>query len=131
MSKAQDSGAPAGGEPQSKEAVKLNPSKIILEHVGDAHEFHFFSINGKPVTLSLPVILYSPAKGGWSVFMSSQFEHGAKIYGGYQLLEDEYVEEHKLDPKVYQPGKIFALNEAGIPDASIKVYDLSLGRNAV
>ncbi|HTI11752.1 MAG TPA: F0F1 ATP synthase subunit A [Puia sp.] len=131
MSKAQDSGAPAGGEPNSKEAVKLNPSKIILEHVGDAHEFHFFSINGKPVTVSLPVILYSPAKGGWSFFMSSQFEHGAKPYGGYQLLEDEYVEEHKLDPKVYQPGKIFALNEAGVPDASIKVYDLSLGRNAV
>ena len=129
VSRAQDSGATAGvGE--KKEEVKLNPSKIILEHVGDGHEFHFFTISKKPVTLALPVILYSPAKG-WSVFMSSRFEHGEQTYDGYRLMEDKYIEEHKLDDKVYKGGKIFAVNDAGVPDAGVKVYDFSLTRNAV
>ena len=130
VSRAEDPGAPTGGEGENKEAPKLNPSKIILEHVGDGHEFHFFTISKKPVTLPLPVILYSPVKG-WSVFMSSRFEHGEQTYDGYRLMEDKYIEEHHLDEKVYKGGKIFAVNEAGVPDAGIKVYDFSLSRNAV
>lgn len=129
VSRAQDSGAPAG-EGVKKEDVKLNPSKIILEHVGDGHEFHFFTVNKKPVTLPLPVILYSPAKG-WSVFMSSEFKHGEEAHAGYRLLEDGYIEANKLDDKIYKAGKIYATNDAGVPDAGIKVYDLSLSRNAV
>lgn len=112
------------------EAPKINPSKIILEHVSDAHEFHFFTFGKHPVSIPLPVILYSPAKG-WSVFMSSNFKHGEEVYNGYRLLNEEYVEENKLDEKVYKPGKIFAADASGNPDASVKVYDLSLGRNAV
>ena len=124
-------GDPAhAGDAEVKESPKLNPSKIILEHVADAHEFHFFTINKRPVSLPLPVILYAPAKG-WSAFMSSHFEHGHVVYEGYQLMDEEYQEEHKLDPLVYKVGKIYAVNEAGVPDASVKVYDLSLGRNAV
>jgi F-type H+-transporting ATPase subunit a len=128
VSRAQDSGAAAGiGE--KKEEVKLNPAKIILEHVGDGHEFHFFTFGKKPVTLALPVILYSPAKG-WSVFMSSRFEHGQTEYDSYRLLDEEFAEEHKLDPAIYKPGKVYGVT-AGMPDASVKVYDLSLTRNAV
>ncbi|WP_229688948.1 F0F1 ATP synthase subunit A [Puia dinghuensis] len=123
----------APGDPAEagqKEAPKLNPSKIILEHVSDAHEFHFYTFNKKPVFIPLPVILYSPTKG-WSVFMSSKFEHGEQTYNGYRLLTEEYVGEKKLNDKVYRPGKIWAVNEAGDVDPSGKVYDLSLTRNAV
>ena len=109
---------------------KLDPAKIILEHVGDAHEFHFFTISKKPVSIPLPVILYSSDKG-WSVFMSSRFEHGEATYDGYRLLEESYIEENKLDPKVFKAGKIYAADASGSPDASVKVYDFSLGRNAV
>lgn len=118
---------PAG---EKKEAPKLNPSKIILEHVSDAHEFHFYTFNKKPISIPLPVILYSPAKG-WSVFMSSKFEEGEYTVNGYRLLTESYIEEKKLDEKVYRPGKIWAVNEAGNVDPSVKVFDLSLGRNAV
>ena len=117
-----------GGE--KKEAPTLNPSKIILEHVSDAHEFHFYTFNKKPITIPLPVILYSPVKG-WSVFMASKFERGENIVNGYRLLNEEYVEEKKLDEKIYKPGRIWAVNDAGDVDPSVKVYDLSLGRNAV
>jgi len=53
---AQDSGANAAENKQESE--KINPSKIILEHVLDAHEFHFATIGDKPVSIPLPIILY-------------------------------------------------------------------------
>lgn len=79
----------------------------------DAHEFHFFSYTTKsgehkPVVIPLPVILYSPQKG-FSVFMSSRFEHGHKEVNGYKLVH----------------GKIVPV------DSAVKVYDLSLTRNVV
>jgi len=122
---AQANDAPEG----KKEAPKLDPAKIIMEHVSDAHEFHFFTLSKHPVSLPLPVILYSPASG-WSVFMSSRFNHGEEVYNGYRLLEESYIEEHQLDTKKYYAGKIYAVDASGSPDASVKVYDLSLSRNA-
>src|SRR5579871_6852708 len=99
---------PAGqDETGKKEASRINPSKIILEHVADAHEFHFFNFNKKPVSIPLPVILYSPVKG-WSVFMASKFEDGQSTFNGYRLLTEEYIEDKKLDEKVYSAGKIWA-----------------------
>jgi F-type H+-transporting ATPase subunit a len=118
------------GEPVKGE--KLNPSKIILEHVRDGHEFHFLTIGKTSVSIPLPVILYSPAPGqGWSLFMSSAFDHGRTVYKGYILLENDFVKEHGLDEKLYKAGKIYAVNEAGMPDLNKKVYDISLTRNVV
>ncbi len=41
---------------ETKKEGSINPAKIILEHVGDAHEFHFFNLNGHPVAITLPVL---------------------------------------------------------------------------
>jgi F-type H+-transporting ATPase subunit a len=92
----------------------FNAKEVIFGHIMDAHEFHFFEYeNGDghkhPVSIPLPVILYSPQKG-FSFFMSSAFEHGHKEVDGYKL--NEY-------------GKIEASEEG------IKVYDFSLTRNVV
>lgn len=127
---AQDSGPNAVDMDGAKTQKKLEPSKIILEHVADAHEFHFYTFNHKNIVLPLPVILYSPVKG-FSAFMVSKFEHGEQVHNGYRLLTEEYIDANKLDPKVYKPGKIWAVNEAGQIDVSVKVYDFSLTRNAV
>jgi F-type H+-transporting ATPase subunit a len=91
----------------------FNAKNVIFEHIMDAHEFHFFSYTTKtgehkPVTIPLPVILYSPQKG-FSVFMSSAFEHGHKEVNGYKVVE----------------GKIIPT------DPAVKVYDFSLTRNVV
>jgi F-type H+-transporting ATPase subunit a len=129
MSRAQD--APGGSDKASRpKAESINPSKVILEHVGDAHEFHFWTFNKKPVTIPLPVILYSPQRG-WSFFMFSRFEHGEVTYGKYRLLTEAYIEDKKLDEKAFSAGKIVAVDDAGNLDPAVKVYDLSLGRNAV
>ena len=121
--------APNAGAEAADEHGKLDPAKLILEHVGDAHEFHFFTLNKKPVTVPLPVIVYSSGKG-LSVFMSSKFEEGSAVYDGYRLLNEEYAQEHQLDEKVFKTAKIYAVDAEGRPDPSVAVIDLSLGRNA-
>lgn len=112
------------GKPQ------FEASKVIAEHIFDAHEFHFFTFNKKPVTIPLPVILYSPQRG-WSLFMYSRLDHGEAIYDNYRVLTDEYVVANKLNEKLYPAGKIVSVDNAGNIDAAVKVYDFSLGRNAV
>src|SRR5690606_2481217 len=100
-----------------KAGSTFDANKVIFGHVLDAHEFHFFDYTDSEghkhaVTLGLPVILYSKERG-LDVFMSSKFEHGHANYKGY-AIEDE---------------KIHAVNEAGVQDESIKVYDFSITRN--
>src|SRR6185436_4534613 len=113
---AQGQGSP-GAEPKKK----FDANEVIFGHIKDAHEFHFFSYKDKEgevhhATISLPVILYSPAKG-WSFFMSSKFHHGEENYNGYKLLTVEKLEEMaKEDPKEakkFHQGQIVAVNENG------------------
>lgn len=86
---------------------KLDPAKLIFDHIGDAHEFHFFDVGDFHATIPLPVILYSPEKG-ISMFSSSRFEHGHTSYQGYEIVDGTIVSA----------------------DGS-KVYDFSLTKNVV
>lgn len=97
----QEGGHGAAGGHEEGEA-KLDPAKIIMDHIKDGHEFHFWNL-----TVPLPVILYSPTKG-LSVFSSSRFEHGHAEYNGYKNVE----------------GTIEATDGS-------KVYDFSMTRNVV
>jgi F-type H+-transporting ATPase subunit a len=118
--------------PSNKDDKKLNPAKIILEHVGDGHSYHFMTIGGHPVSLPLPVILYQEGRG-FSMFMSSAFHHGEEIHEGYRLVNDEFLEHHqKKNAKgqpLYQEGKIYAVDAEGMPVLDAKVYDFSMTRN--
>ena len=109
---------------------KFNASEVIFGHVLNAHEFHFMDIGDHPVTIPLPVILYSSQRG-LTGFMSSNFEHGHKHYKGYAILTEHKIAEWKLDPAKHYIGDVVAVNDAGEMDASINVYDLSLTRNVV
>ena len=55
-----------------EEAEKFDISGMIMHHVSDAHQWHFFNIGDHPVALHLPVILYS-ADRGLEVFSSKHF----------------------------------------------------------
>ena len=99
----------------------FDPAKIIMEHVMDAHEFHFFSYKSSDgqeheASIPLPVILYSQERG-LNCFMYNRFSgpNSRGIYNGYKNEE----------------GKIVAVDAAGKADESVKVYDLSLTRNVV
>ncbi len=104
---AQDHEPTHATEKHDTKEEKLDPAKIIMDHIKDAHEFHFFTIGDFHATIPLPVILYSPTKGV-SVFSSSRFEHGHAAYNGYTLHD----------------GNIHA------EDGST-VYDFSLTKNVV
>ncbi len=122
------------GEEEPKKD-KFNAKEVIFGHVLNAHEFHFFDIKKKdgskhPVSIPLPVILYSPQRG-FDFFMSSRFHHGEHAYKNYVILTDESIAERKLDPKKFNPQQIVAVNDAGEIDPSVKVFDLSLTRNVV
>ena len=101
-------------EPAAGGEAKFNPGSLIMEHIGDSHDYHFFDWKGHPVSLPLPVILYSPQRG-FTSFLSSKFEHGHAAYNGYKL-------EHTHIVPVKADGSI---------DETVKVYDLSLTKNAV
>ncbi|MEO7445431.1 MAG: F0F1 ATP synthase subunit A [Ferruginibacter sp.] len=87
----QDTPTETTPEKHEKGEEKLDPARIIMDHIKDAHEFHFFTIGDFHATIPLPVILYSPTKS-LSTFSSSRFGHeGEEIYNGYQLHEGDIV----------------------------------------
>lgn len=103
-----DAAAPHHGE------EKFNPGEMILEHIGDAHEWHVFTYNHHHYSIPLPVIVYS-AEGGLKIFSSSKF-HENKVVEGYQL-------NHK--------SKLEAVNADGTVNEEAKFYDLSITKNVV
>ncbi len=113
----------------------FDAKEIIFGHVLNNHDFHLIDIvNDKgekhPVSIPLPVILYSKQRG-LTAFMSSNFHHGEQTYRNYMMLTDEKIAELKLDTKKYNAQDIVAINDNGSIDPSIKIYDISLTRNVV
>ena len=79
---------------EGEKAEKFDISGMIMHHVSDAHQWHFFNIGDHPVALHLPVILYS-ADRGLEVFSSKHFygesEHPHHEYKGYKIDEHEHI----------------------------------------
>ena len=63
----------------------FNPGTFILDHIGDAYEWHILTYNGHHVSVPLPVILYS-TQSGFHTFMSSAFHHGS--HNGFSIAAD-------------------------------------------
>ena len=61
----------------------------VLHHISDAHEWHFFDFNGHPVSIPLPIILYTD--GHLDIFMSSAFKHGKS---SKKIGDREYAIDH-------------------------------------
>jgi F-type H+-transporting ATPase subunit a len=117
-----------------KEVKKTFDAKeIIFGHVLNSHDFHIIDIIGEkmgrkhPVSIPLPVILYSKQRGS-EAFMSSRFHHGEENYRNYMLLTDEKIRELKLDPTKYNAQDIVAVNDAGEIDPAVRIYDISLAQ---
>ena len=76
---------------------KFDPKEMILHHVKDAHEFHLFDWNKKPVSISLPIILWT--ENGLISFSSSQFHHDDT---GHTIVEKNGNKFVKFHEKIYQ-----------------------------
>lgn len=116
------------GHAEANEALDIK--KIIFDHVGDAHEWHFMTIGENHVTVPLPVILYSPSNG-LSMFSSSRFGHEGHreiVDGQYQMVDDHYkagLLESGMDPAVVEGMK----NGSIITVDGSPVYDFSITKN--
>ncbi|MDR0506235.1 MAG: F0F1 ATP synthase subunit A [Dysgonamonadaceae bacterium] len=98
------------------EKEDLDVTELILDHVGDAYDWHITTVNGHPVSIPLPVIVRS-SNGEWHIFSSARFEHGHAEYKGFYI-------SHNEDYK----GKIVERNSNG---EEIRPLDLSLTKNAL
>lgn len=89
---------------------------MILEHLGDAYEWHITTINGNHISIPLPVIVYSE-NSGFNVFLSSRFHHGHDAYNGFYIAHDGKYK-----------GKIVEKNAAG---EEVRPWDISITKNAL
>src|ERR1051326_6696518 len=71
---------------------KFKAGEFIIDHVSDKYEWHIAGTEEDPISIPLPVIVYSKEKG-LSVFLSSKFEHGKASYNGYSLKEGHLVSD--------------------------------------
>ncbi|SFE31090.1 ATP synthase F0 subcomplex A subunit [Chitinophaga sp. CF118] len=128
---AQEPAAQEHGEhaaaPGHEEKKGFNAKEVILGHVKDAHDWHLLDIAGTPVTMPLPVIIYSKVKG-LTVFSSSHFHHGHVAYEGYRLVNHHYLEEKGLDATKYMEGKVIAVDANDMPTGE-EIYDFSMTKN--
>lgn len=91
---------------------KFKPGSMIMEHIADGHEWHFFTLQNtdgshKHISIQLPVILYN-TQHGFSIFSFGRIVHG-DTYLYYKLNE-----EHKI---VTTDGSTF--------------YDFSITKNVI
>ncbi len=119
----------------SEKKGTFKPGDLLMEHIMDAHEFHFITIGKTEVSIPLPVFIYSPQKG-FSAFMSSAFNHNHDAYNGYRIIDEEYVKELQqkgIDIKKENLGlgKLIAVDANGEWDPGAKFYDFSMTRNVV
>ena len=112
--------AQSAGEAKTEKetkAEKFDAGKMIMEHIGDAHEWHILGEGEHRVALPLPVILYT--EKGLDFFMSSKFHNPENTYQG----KSKYKQEEN--------NHIVILNDAGAIDAAAtaKIYDISISKN--
>jgi F-type H+-transporting ATPase subunit a len=85
--KAETAGQEVKSKPDSSKEKKYNAGEMILEHIGDAYEWHIITVGETHVAIPLPVILIDDGK--LVVFSSSHFHHGTEAYRGYSVATDE------------------------------------------
>ena len=82
------------------------PGDFVLDHIGDAYDWHILTWNGHHVSVPLPVILYSQ-QSRFIMFMSSKFHHGDSIHKGFRIANDgEYkgkIVEQRSDGSFVRP----------------------------
>lgn len=91
---AAESHAATGAHAEEK---KFNAGELILDHIGDSHEWHVAGEGDNSIVIPLPVIVYSKERG-LDVFMSGNFHHGHKTYKGYKSQGRNIIAVNELEP---------------------------------
>jgi len=79
--------------PTEEKKEGFNAGHMIMEHIGDSHQWHLWGDHGHAVHVPLPVILWTDK--GLEIFSSSHVENSTDIYPGSHYnykLHDEHIE---------------------------------------
>ncbi|WP_448520593.1 F0F1 ATP synthase subunit A [Rhodoflexus sp.] len=91
----------------------FSPKEMILHHIGDAYDWHFFDYtksDGTVVQVSLPLPVILLTDGNLDVFLSSEFDHGKR--------------------QVVRGDRVYRLEHSHIVEANgKKIIDLSFTKN--
>lgn len=98
----------------NEEGEELNMKELILDHIGDAYEWHIATVGDNHISIPLPVIVKGE-NSGWQVFLSSKFHHGHNEYNGFYISQSEKYK-----------GKIV---ERGTNGEEIRPWDISITKN--
>jgi len=93
----------------------LDMQEYLFGHIGDAYEWHITTVNGRPVSIPLPVIVYSKTTG-WHVFSSRHLEEGEEYQGLFISQEEKYN------------GKIVERSDDG---SLVRPLDISITKNVL
>ena len=89
----------------AQEAADLDMQEYLFGHIGDAYEWHITTVNGRPVSIALPVIVRSKTTG-WHVFSSRHLEEGEEYEGLFISQEERFngkVVERAADGTLVRP----------------------------
>lgn len=105
----------------------FNATEMIMHHVKDAHEFHIVDWDNKPISIPLPIILFTD--NGLVTFMSSEFNHDDS---GSQIVEKNGERFVKYHEKIYQLGSgvdALAFDEEEHPTNATLPLNFSITKN--
>lgn len=89
-----------------EEGKEFNATELINSHIGDSHDFHIADWNGHPISLSLPIILWTD--NGLVTFSSSEFHHDNE---GHHIVDKNGEKFVRYKEVIYYADKFENLNE--------------------
>jgi len=112
---------------EGKDDEEFNAKEMIMHHIKDAHEFHIIDWNGKPISIPLPIILWTD--NGLTAFMSSGFYHDDS---GKVIVEKNGNKFVKFHEKIYQlndGATTLAFDEQHYPTNAYLPLNFSITKN--
>ena len=105
---------------------KYNPVPPIMEHISDAHSWHFWGGGHDAVSLPLPVILWTD--NGLVTFMSSEFHHDVE---GHHIVTKKGMNFVNLHEKIYmlEAGSDHLAYDAEGQISNVRPIDISITKN--
>lgn len=105
--------------------------EYLYGHVRDSYEWHITTVNGRPVSIPLPVVVVSKTGNGFHVFSSRRLEEGE--YGGFYIApagsryENKIVERSAVGSEVRPWDFSVTKNVAGLMINSALLLFIVLG----